>query len=45
MFISSNEWFSAADAIGSSVGDNNNLETSGLTLNLILSVCEHVKGQ
>ena len=44
MFISSNEWFSAADTIGASVGDNN-LETSGLALNLILSVCEHVKGQ
>ena len=36
-------WFSAADTIGARVVDNN-LVTSGLPLNLILSVCEHVKG-
>jgi len=44
VFISSNEWFSAAATIGVRVGDNNNLEISGLPLDLILSVHEHVKG-
>lgn len=35
--------FLLTDTIGARVVDNN-LKTSGLPLNLILSVCEHVKG-